>query len=100
RATGSPIDSLIAVGGGSNSDYWLSALSTALNMPIARAAEGDYGAALGAARLGMMAATGAQDVATAPPIARTLEPDQNLTAAFDEGHARYAAAASAIARLT
>jgi xylulokinase len=58
---------------------------------------GDFGAALGAARLGMMAATGAGvEIATMPPIAKTIDPSTALASAFDETHARYSAAYSAL----
>jgi xylulokinase len=44
-----------------------------------------------------MAATGAgAEIATLPPIARTVDPDRALSSAFDAGHARYRAAQSAI----
>lgn len=88
--TGTVIDSLIAVGGGSKSDYWLQAIATSFNMPIQIPAAGDFGAALGAARLGRMAATGkGADSATPPPIARVVEPDPALVDAFAEAHSRY-----------
>ncbi len=100
-ATGTRIDRLVAVGGGSRSDYWLFALATALGTPIAVPAAGDFGGAFGAARLGVMAATGAgAEIATAPPVARTVEPAAPLLAAFDAGFARYRAAQSAIKDLT
>jgi xylulokinase len=35
-----------------------------------------------------------------PPIARTIDPDTTLTAAYDAGHARYRAAAAAIQKLS
>jgi len=99
-ATGTRLDHLLAVGGGSRSDYWLSAIATALGLPLAVPAEGDFGAAFGAARLGLMAATGAgAEVATRPPIARVVDPDAALADAFEAGHARYRAAATAIRSL-
>jgi sugar (pentulose or hexulose) kinase len=89
-ATGTRIDSLIAVGGGSRSDYWVHAIATALDLPVDLPEAGDFGAALGAARLGMMAATGAgADIATAPRIAHTVAPDATLRTAFADAHARY-----------
>ncbi len=95
--TGTRIETLIAVGGGSRSDYWVKAIATSLGMPIQIPAAGDYGGAFGAARLGMMAATGAgAEIATAPQIARTIEPDTNLAAAFSEAHARYRDAYAAL----
>ena len=100
-ATGTKLESLLAVGGGAKSDYWLKAIATALDCPVLVPAAGDFGGALGAARLGMMAATGAgAEIATMPPIARTIDPDPKLTAAFDVGHARYRAAAAAIQKLS
>ncbi len=100
-ATGTRIDRLLGVGGGSRSDYWLSAIATALGTPVALPVAGDFGGAFGAARLGLMAATGAgAEVATMPKIARTIDPVPALSAAFDEGHFRYAAAREAIRSLT
>ncbi|MDP4032119.1 MAG: xylulokinase [Pseudorhodobacter sp.] len=99
-ATGTRLDKLIAVGGGSKSDYWLAAIATALDCPVHLPAAGDFGGAFGAARLALMAATGAgAEAATLPPIARVIAPDPRLTAAFDAGHARYRAAQSAIRSL-
>lgn len=96
-ATGTHIERALALGGGARSDYWLKALATMLNVPLDLPEVGDFGAAFGAARLGLMAATGAgADIATAPRIARTVAPDPTLADAFAEGHARYRAAYPAI----
>jgi xylulokinase len=100
-ATGTGFDSLLALGGGSRSDYWLKAIATALGQPVNVPADGDFGGAFGAARLGIMAATGAgAEIAAPPAIARQIDPDPALVAAFDAGHARYRAAAKAIGNLT
>jgi len=100
-ATGTGIDSLLAVGGGSRSAYWLSALATALDLAIDVPVAGDFGGAFGAARLAMMAATGGgMEIATRPRIERTIEPDTTLTGAFDDAHARYTLAQRAIRGLT
>lgn len=99
-ATGTKLEKLIAVGGGSRSDYWLGAIATALNVPVLLPQAGDFGGAFGAARLAIMATTGAgAEIATLPPIARQIDPSTALTAAFDAGHARYHAAQAAIATL-
>jgi xylulokinase len=90
----------VAVGGGSRSDYWLQVIATALDHPLSIPEAGDFGAAFGAARLGMMAATGDPSIATPPRITRTVAPDAGLAAAFDDGHARYKRAAQAILELT
>jgi xylulokinase len=100
-ATGTQITRLLAVGGGSRSDYWLSVIATALATPVQLPVAGDFGGAFGAARLAIMAATGAgAEIATPPAIQRTIDPDPGLIAAFDDGHARYRAAQSAIKGLT
>ena len=100
-ATGTQINRLIAVGGGSKSDYWVQAIATSLDMPIELPVAGDFGGAFGAARLGMMAATGAGvEIATPPQIARTIDPDTTLTTAFAEAHTRYRASYDALKGLT
>ncbi len=99
-ATGTKFETLLALGGGSRSDYWLEAIATALGQPVALPVAGDFGGAFGAARLGMMAATGAgAEIATPPQIARHIDPNNALSAAFDEAHARYRDAAQAIGKL-
>ena len=100
KSTGTQINRLIGVGGGTKSDYWVRAIATALDMPIEIPVSGDFGGAFGAARLGMMAATGAgAEIATAPKIATTIEPDTTLTAAFSDAHARYTASYAALKSL-
>lgn len=92
-ATGTGLDRLLAVGGGSRSDYWLRLIATALDVPVQLPVAGDFGGAFGAARLALMAATGAgAEIATLPQIARVVEPDPALADAMDAGHARFRAA--------
>ncbi|MBW0158147.1 xylulokinase [Sedimentimonas flavescens] len=100
-ATGTKIESLLAVGGGSRSRYWCQAIATALGTPVSLPVAGDFGGAFGAARLALMAATGAgAEIATQPTISAVIEPVLALSDAFDEGHARYRRAAAAIRGLT
>jgi xylulokinase len=100
-ATGTKLENLLAVGGGSKSDYWLKLIATALDCPVQLPVAGDFGGAFGAARLALMAATKAgAEIANLPPIARTIDPDPSLKDAFDAGHARFRAAQSAIKDLT
>jgi xylulokinase len=99
--SGTRIGQLIALGGGARSDYWLSVIATALDTPVLLPAAGDFGAAFGAARLGLMAASGCgAEVATPPAIARRIEPERHLLRAFDDAHARYRAAATFLGHLT
>jgi xylulokinase len=95
---GTRIDRLLAVGGGSKSALWLKMLATNLDMEIALPEDGDFGGALGAARLGLCAATGANpaEVMTMPPIKTTIAPDNTLSAAYSDQYARYRALYPAI----
>ncbi len=100
-ATGTKVDRLLAVGGGTRSDYWLRAIATALNCPVHLPVAGDFGGAFGAARLALMAATDAgAEVATHPKIARVIDPDTTLITAFDDAHASFAATRRTIMGLT
>ena len=98
--TGTRIDRLIGVGGGTKSDYWVQAIATSLGLPVDLPVAGDFGGAYGAARLGLMAATGAGvEVCGTPPIARTVEPVAALQDDFAVAHARYQAAYAAVRTL-
>ena len=91
----------MAVGGGSRSDYWLRLLASVLDCPIQRPVAGDFGGAFGAARLALMAATGAgAEAAAAPASAREFAPDPDLKSAFDDAQARYVQARTQIGTLT
>lgn len=85
-AAGTRLDRAFAVGGGARSRYWLKVLATVLGIPLDLPVNGDFGAAFGAARLGLIAATGADplSVMTPPAIAETIEPDKALADAFAE----------------
>lgn len=89
RAAGAAPERLTATGGGARSGFWLDTLANALGLPIDVPEAGEIGAALGAARLSVCAATGADPraVMTPPPIARTLEPRPDLRAAYEDAHA-------------
>ena len=95
---GTSINRLLAVGGGSKSALWLKMLATNLDMEIALPEDGDFGGALGAARLGLCAATGANpaEVMTMPPVKTTIAPDEKLSAAYSDQYARYRALYPAI----
>jgi xylulokinase len=98
KSAGTKIDRVTAIGGGSRSRYWLSSIATALDMPVDIPADGDFGAAFGAARLGLIAATGADplSVCTAPQTAETIEPVKALSSAYETAYGRYRALYPAI----
>lgn len=96
-STGTVIERAIAMGGGAKSDYWLEVIATSLNISLMVPKSGDFGAALGAARLGMMAATGTGvDIATMPQISHEISPNINLQPAFADAHGRYRQAYSVL----
>ncbi len=102
RSAGTSISRVTAIGGGSRSRYWLASIATALGMPVDIPADGDFGAAFGAARLGLIAATGADPVAVcaAPRTAATVEPVAELAEAYGDAYGRYRAVYPAIRPLS
>ena len=88
---GTSVTRVMAVGGGTKSELWLRIIATALGVPVDLPAAGDVGGAFGAARLGLMAATGAshRSVCTPPQIARTIQPEAKARAAYEDAYGRY-----------
>ncbi|MGO6721793.1 xylulokinase [Rhizobium ruizarguesonis] len=101
RSAGTGISRVTAIGGGSRSRYWLASIATALGVPVDLPADGDFGAAFGAARLGLIAATGADPIAvcTPPVTAGTIEPVSALSGAYEDAYKRYRALYPAIKSL-
>ena len=95
---GTRIDTLLAVGGGSRSPLWLKLIATNLGMDIALPEDGDFGGALGAARLGLCAATGRApaEIMAMPGIKTVIKPDAALVDAYTQQYARYRALYPAI----
>lgn len=76
QAAGTTVSRLSLVGGGARSGLWAQLIADVLNVQIVTHAGGDAGGALGAARLGWMAAGGAESqVCTAPAVAQSYRPD-------------------------
>ncbi|TCK98971.1 xylulokinase [Shimia isoporae] len=90
KSTGAKLDQVIAIGGGSQSPYWVELIATVLNLPIALPKAGEFGAALGAARLAICAAenTDPVETMTRPEIDQTIQPRSDLR---DDYEAAYAA---------
>lgn len=98
RATGTRLNNVLAIGGGAKSPYWVELLATIFGLPIDLPKQGEFGAALGAARLAMLGVTGASpaQVMTKPPIARTVAPRTDLSDAYAEGYTAFRALYPAI----
>lgn len=80
KDAGSHIDDITVVGGAARLPFWGPMLATALDAPLTYREGGEVGGAFGAARLGLLAATGADpaSVCTAPPVSKVVEPVQQL----------------------
>ncbi len=91
RDTGTSMETLFAIGGGAASDYWLALLATVLETPLRRPEGGEFGAALGAARLGQVAATDSQvdDVMHRPANVTTFVPQDYLVTRYQAAHDRF-----------
>ncbi len=88
------IDSIALVGGGSQSGYWARLLASALGVTLTVSGGAHVGAALGAARLALLAANPdlAVDAAcAAPTIEQRIAPDAAWRAALLPRHARFRA---------
>lgn len=91
RATHASLDELIAIGGGTRSPYWLRLIATVLDTPLRLPESSEFGAALGAARLAMVA-TGQGDeesVMTPPHLSAPILPVPEARAAFDEAYGSF-----------
>ncbi|MEM7464602.1 MAG: xylulokinase, partial [Pseudomonadota bacterium] len=91
ESAGTTLTSITAVGGGSRSIYWLKLIATVLGLQIKIPADGDFGAAFGAARLGMIAKQNCdwQEVCIPPVTDTTIDPETALTTSFEEQWQRY-----------
>jgi xylulokinase len=102
KEAGTTLHRVTAIGGGSRSIYWLKVIATALGIPVDIPADGDFGAAFGAARLGLIAAENADPVAvcTQPETSRSIEPDSSLGDVYEEAYHHYRALYPAVKQAT
>ncbi len=91
RQTGAAPTRLLAIGGGTGSVHWVRMLASVLNLPLDLPQKGEFGAALGAARLAICGVTKAPPatIMTKPPVAQTIAPEPSLAKAYDAAYTRY-----------
>jgi len=90
RAAGTEVHQLSLVGGGSRSHFWAQLIADALKVDIVLHTGSEAGGALGAARLGWLAAGGNVDtVCTRPPVAALFSPDSQRHARLAPRLARF-----------
>lgn len=84
REAGAPLDACMLVGGGARSRFWGQMLADALGLALALPEGAEIGAALGAARLAMLAAGAGSEatVCVAPPVRETFLPDPAMPAMY------------------
>ena len=99
---GTQLSHAYAIGGGSQSPYWLQLIASTLKLPLHVTVDGDFGASLGAARLGMIAAESADPIAVCqkPAIEHSVEPDLAIYDDFSAQHARYTKSYQALKHLS
>ena len=91
ESAGSSIAEVDLVGGGSRSALWAQIIADVLGIPVHRVEEGEVGAALGAARLGRLAATGENpaDVCRRPRRLASFVPRASAVAAYDDAYRQW-----------
>lgn len=101
KSTGAQLNRLLAIGGGSNSENWVQILANTLNLPLDLPRKGDFGAALGAARLAMTGITKADpnSIMTPPTRAKTIDPNPKAREAYETRYQTYKAAYPALKSL-
>lgn len=77
---------LMVIGGGTLSHYWLQLIATMFNIQLDIPEHAEFSAAIGAAKLGISAATGlpSTDIMQCPAIKMTVEPDKNFLNAYND----------------
>lgn len=98
REAGTAIEEVAVIGGGARSRYWGTILAAALNVRLAYLDGGEIGPALGAAKLALMAMTGAgaAEACRRPPVAHVVDPDPMLAERLAPRLARFRAAYPAL----
>lgn len=93
KSTGVELNTLTAIGGGTKSRYWIELMATVLNIPLKLPNDGEFGAALGAARLALAASTGAapETFMHGPAIKETIDPVSSMSEQFEEAYGRFQA---------
>jgi xylulokinase len=91
RGGGADPKALVAVGGGARSDAWLQMIADLARVEVERPRDAEVGAALGAARLGLCAADGADPRAVCAPAAvdRRFAPRPDLADRAAEALSRF-----------
>lgn len=99
RSAGADPGDFLATGGGAHSEYWLALLATLFDRAIHVPKQSEVGAAMGAARLAIVAADPAgtlSDISQRPATAHVFEPNAALRPVYADAYARFQCAYPAI----
>ncbi|HSS15079.1 MAG TPA: xylulokinase [Rhizomicrobium sp.] len=101
REAGTVVEELAVIGGGARSRYWGTILAAVLDARLAYLEGGEVGPALGAAKLALMAVTGASaaQACSRPPVIHVIEPDAALAGRLAPKRDRFSAAYAALKSL-
>ena len=93
RSAGAPLDHCMLVGGGARSAFWGQMLADVLGLRLALPEGAETGAALGAARLAILAAGAGSEAAVCvpPPVRESFVPDPAMAALYAPRLARFRA---------
>ena len=85
------LNSAFVVGGGSSSSQWLDIIAAAMNIDLLVPEQGDYGAALGAARLAICAVTGEHisSICLQPKVSKVIHPKPNLVEQYQRSYEKF-----------
>ena len=87
---GTQVNSVWVIGGGARSQYWGKLIASILDRPLQYHQDATIGPAFGAARLALISDGYAlEKVATAPPLAETIQPDNTLQSLLKQRLQRY-----------
>lgn len=90
RDAGGAPEMMLATGGGAKNELWLSYIAAMTGVPIVVPVDGDFGAALGAARLAMMAdGMTMKEVCAKPETRVVVTPDRDMADALSPSYHRW-----------
>ncbi len=93
RESGTNIDNLSVIGGGSRSDWWGEIIASAIDMPLTYREASAVGPAFGAARLARLCLgeDKIEEICTPPAISHTIEPNADMRDLFASRRKTFAA---------
>jgi xylulokinase len=90
KSTGTNLTEILAIGGGTKSQFWVETLASILNLRLAIPAQGDFGAALGAARLAAIGdGRSLESILVKPKIEQIIAPNKELITDYEAAYAKY-----------